>query len=65
MFKVNNKDTRTKPFGICEHEVTHLAFTNSKLTIDTLVRDHWRPSGVSIVNFEHISHLVLVALQLY
>ena len=25
---------------------------------------HWRRSGVSIVNFEHISHLLLVMLLL-
>ena len=29
-----------------------------------LVQRHWRPSGVFIVNFEHISHLVLVFLLL-
>ena len=27
-------------------------------------RPHWRRSGVSIVNFEHISHLLLVMLLL-
>ena len=37
MFKVNNKDTRTTP---------------------------WGRSGVFLVNFEHISHLVLVVLLL-
>ena len=26
--------------------------------------DHWRSSGVFIVNFEHISHLVLVFILL-
>ena len=36
-----------------------------KLTIKTpVVRPHWRRSGVFIVNFEHISHLVLVFLLL-
>ena len=32
----------------------------SKLTIKTPERRQWRCSGVFIVNFEHISHLVLV-----
>ena len=36
----------------------------SKLTINTPERRHWRRSGVFIVNFEHISHLVLVFLLL-
>ena len=48
MFKVNNKTTRLG-CEIC-----------SKLTIKTTERR----SGVSIVNFEHISHLVLVLLLL-
>ena len=48
MFKVNNRNTRTK----CE--------IYSKLTIKTPERSHWRRSGVSIVNFEDILHLVLV-----
>ena len=48
MFKVNNKDTRTK-CKIC-----------SKLTIETPEQHHCRRSGVLIVNFEHFSHLVLV-----
>ena len=50
--KVNNRNTRTK-CEIC-----------SKLTIKTPERRHWRPSGVLIVKFEHISHLVLVFLLL-
>ena len=55
------------------------AITCSKLTIETLEqgvkyvlklmiktpeRRHWRRSGIFIVNFEHISHLVLVFLLL-
>ena len=52
MFKVNNRNTRTK-CEIC-----------SKLTIKTPERCHWRRSDVFIVNFEHISHLVLVFLLL-
>ena len=36
----------------------------SKLTINTPERYKWRRSGVFIVNFEHISHLVLVSLLL-
>ena len=52
LFKVSNRNTRTK----CEK--------CSKLTIKTPGRRHWRPSGVFIVNFEHISHLVIVFLLL-
>ena len=52
MFKVNNRSTRTW-CEIC-----------SKLIIKTPERRHWRRSGVFIVNFEHISHLVLVFLLL-
>ena len=51
-FKVNNRNTRTR-CEIC-----------SKLTINTPERHQWRRSGVFIVNFEHISHLVLVFLLL-
>ena len=39
------------------------AITCSKLTIETLeqgVKCQWRRFGIFIVNFEHISHLVLV-----
>ena len=52
MFKVSNRNTRTR----CE--------IGSKLTIKTAERCHWRLSGVFIVNFEHILHLVLVFLLL-
>ena len=52
MFKVNNRSARTR-CEIC-----------SKLTIKTLERRHWRRFGVFIVDFEHISHLVLVSLLL-
>ena len=52
MFEVNNKDTRMAPLAIC-----------SMLTIKTPER-HWRRSGACIVNFEHISHLVLLFLLL-
>ena len=52
MFKVKNRNTRTR-YEIC-----------SKLTIKTPERRYWRRSGVYIVNFEHISHLVLVFLLL-
>ena len=50
MFNVNNRNTRTR----CEIFL--------KLTIKTPERRHWCRSGVFIVNFEHISHLVLVLL---
>ena len=52
LLKVNNRNTRTR-CEIC-----------SKLTINTPERRHWPRSGVFIVNFEHISHLVLVFLLL-
>ena len=52
IFKVNHRNTRAR-CEIC-----------SKLTIKTPERHHWRRSGVFIVNFEHISHLVLVFLLL-
>ena len=52
MFKVYNGNTRTK------YE------KSSKLTIKTPERCHWRHSGVFIINFEHISHFVLVFLLL-
>ena len=52
LFKVNNRNTRTG-CEIC-----------SKLTINTPERRQWRRSGVFIVKFEHISHLVLVFLLL-
>ena len=51
MFKVNNRNTRTR-YEIC-----------SKLTIKIPER-HRRRSGIFIVNFEHISHLVLDFLLL-
>ena len=52
MFKVNNRNTRTW-CKIC-----------SELTIKTPERHHWRRSGIFIVNFERISHRVLVFLLL-
>ena len=50
MFKVNNRKFRTR-CEIC-----------SKLTIKTPGRSQWGCSGVFIVSFEHISHLVLVSI---
>ena len=52
LLKVNNRNTRTR-FEIC-----------SKLTIKTPEQRHWRHFGIFIVNFEDISHLVLVFLLL-
>ena len=55
MFKVNTRNTRTR-CEIC-----------SKLTIKTLKtpeRCYWCCSGVIVVNFEHIPHLVLAFLLL-
>ena len=36
----------------------------SKLTIKIAKRDHCRRSGIFIVNFEHVLHLVVVFLLL-
>ena len=52
LLKVNNRNTR----AMCE--------ICSKLTIKAPERRQWRHSGIIIVNFEHISHLVLVFLLL-
>ena len=52
LLKVNNRNTKTRS-EIC-----------SKLTIKIPERRHWRRSGIFIVNFEHISHLVLEFLLL-
>ena len=50
LLKVNNRNTRRR----CE--------MCSKLTIKNPEQHHWRRSGVFILNFEYISHLVLVFL---
>ena len=50
LLKVNDRNTRTR----CEICL--------KLTIKTPERRQLRSSGVFIVNFEHVSHLVLVFL---
>ena len=52
MFKVNYRNTRAR-CEIC-----------SELTIKTPERRQWSHSGVFIVNFEHISHILLVFLLL-
>ena len=52
MFKFNNRNTRTR----CE--------ISPKLTIKIPERRHWRRTGIFIVNFEHISRLVLVFILL-
>ena len=48
LFKFNNGNTRI----ICE--------IFSKLTVKTLELRQWRRSGIFVVNFEMISHIVLV-----
>ena len=48
LLKVNNRNTRTR-CEIC-----------SKSTIKTPDQHDWRRSGVFILQFEHISHLVEV-----
>ena len=52
MFKVNKRNTRTR-CEIC-----------SKLTIKISEQRQWHRSGIFIVSFEHISHVVLVFLLL-
>ena len=52
LLRVNNRNIRTR----CE------IFSN--LTIKTPEQSHWCGSGVFIVNFEHILHLVPVFLLL-
>ena len=52
LLKVNNRNTRARS-EIC-----------SGLAIKIPERRQWRRSGIFIVNFEHISHLVLVFLLL-
>ena len=52
MFRVNNRNTRLTS-EIC-----------LKLTIKTPERRQWCRFGVFIINFEHISHRVLVFLLL-
>ena len=52
LLKVNNRNTKAR-CEIC-----------SKLTIKAPEQCHWRCSGAFIVNFEHISYLVLVFLLL-
>ena len=66
--RVHNLNSKDKNiFDLLERarDPTQPAFTYSKLTIETLEHGrHWRRSGIFIVNFEHISHLVLVFLLL-
>ena len=50
MFKVNNRNIRTR----CE--------VCSNLTRKIPEQHHWRRSGVFIVNFEHILHLIIFLL---
>ena len=52
LFKVYNRTTRTR-CEIC-----------SELTIKTPEKRHWCRSSVFNINFEHLSHLVLVFLLL-
>ena len=52
MSKANNRNIRTR----CE--------IRSELTIKTPQKRQWRRSNVFIVNFEHISHFILVFLLL-
>ena len=51
MFRVNNRNARTRSEKC------------SKLTMKAAERYQWHLSSVAIVNFEHISHLILVLLN--
>ena len=51
MFRVNNRNARTRSEKC------------SKLTMKAVERHQWHLSSVVIVNFEHISHLILVLLN--
>ena len=60
---------RSRPAGICLLKVNYRNTRTRceiclKVTIKIPERRHWRRSGIFIVNFEHISHLVLVYLSL-
>ena len=52
LLRVNNRNTRTR----CEISL--------KLTVKTPERRHWGHSGVCIVNFQQVSHIVLMFLML-
>ena len=56
-------DAIKKATGVPLNSTSQPAFTCSKLTIETL-EHHWCRSGIFIINFEHISHLVLVFVLL-
>ena len=69
----------TKNYSYYNCSCSQQTFTCSKSTIKTLSRCeiclkitmktpewcHWRCSGIFLVNFEHISHLFLVSLQMF
>ena len=59
---------RKRLSNLFERVKSQPTITCSKLTTETLNQGvkicHWRRSGIFIVNFEHISHLVLVLLLL-
>ena len=48
LFKVNHENNKV------------MYEKSSKLTINTPELRQWRPSGAFIVNFEHISHAILM-----
>ena len=60
-----NNGLRTQPVFTCSKlTIEILKQLCSKLTIKAGGRHQWHRSDVFIVNFEHISHLVLVFLLL-
>ena len=66
VFKFNFKEPRTTPLALfwCLRNTRTRCKVCSNSILKTPERRHWRCSGVFIVNFEHISHLVLVFLLL-
>ena len=59
---LNKQQTSFQSLQIKKKKMRNMFKVNDKDT--TLKRRYWRRSGVFIVNFEHISHLVLVFLLL-
>ena len=58
MFKVNNKNTRTR-CEIFSKLTIKIPEICSELTIKIPERRQWHRCAIFIVNFEHISHLAL------
>ena len=68
IYAINVSNIVTQPIFTCSKSTKETLRTRReirlKLAIKTPERLHWHRSGVVIVNFEHISHLVLMFLLL-